>query len=217
MPCQVRQGKRQRPGLAFVKNDYPRQGRRGFSIGKDIMETNTFEYIWSLLNPQGEYKRRRQACERLWQGYDDNQQRNIYIRIKAKLRQGEFVQLPRGFTVLSSMAHRTFYVYYVRIGFGQRLSEPPCIDHAWSISLRFPELHRYLTVLSSMAHRTFYVHFVRIGFGQRLFEPPYIDHAWSISLRFPLFSYIYENQSLGPHRNQRSVSYGESRGLVALL
>ena len=135
MPCQVRQGKRQRPVLAFVKNDYPRQGRRGFSFGKDIMETNTFEYIWSLLNPQG-----------------------------------DFVQLPRGFTVLSSMAHRTFYVYYVRIGFGQRLS-----------------------------------------------EPPYIYHIWAISLRFPLFSYIYENQSRGPHRNQRSVSYGESRGLVALL
>ena len=29
---------------------------------------------------------------------------------------------------------------------------------------------------------------------------------------FPLFSYIYENQSRGPHRNQRSVSYGESGG-----
>ena len=28
--------------------------------------------------------------------------------------------------------------------------------------------------------------------------------------RFPLFSYIYENLSRGPHRNQRSVSYGES-------
>ena len=109
MPCQVRQGKRQRPGLAFVKNDYPRQGRRGFSFGKDIMETNTFEYIWSLLNPQGEYKRRRQACERLWQGYDDNQQRNIYIRIKAKLRQGDLSNFPevlpyshRWHTVLSS-------------------------------------------------------------------------------------------------------------------
>ena len=113
MPCQVRQGKRQRPGLAFVKNDYPRQGRRGFSFGKDIMETNTFEYIWSLLNPQG-----------------------------------DFVQLPRGFTVLSSMAHRTFYVYYVRIGFGQRLSEPPYIDHVWAIPLRFcptsPRFYRTL-------------------------------------------------------------------------
>ena len=180
MPSKARQ--KARPGLAFVKNDYSRQGRRGFSFGKDIMETNTFEYIWSLLNPQG-----------------------------------EFVQLPRGFTVLSSMAHRTFYVYYVRIGFGQRPSEPPYIDHIWAISLRFVQLPRGFTVLSSMAHRSFYVHFVRIGFGQRLFEPPCIDHVWSISLRFPLFSYIYENQSLGPHRNQRSVSYGESRGLVALL
>ena len=44
-----------------------------------------------------------------------------------------FVQLSRGFTVLSSMAHRTFYVHYVRIGFGQRLFEPPYIDHVWSI------------------------------------------------------------------------------------
>ena len=49
-----------------------------------------------------------------------------------------FVHFPRGFTVLSSMAHRSFYVHFVRIGFGQRLSEPPYIDHAWSISLRFP-------------------------------------------------------------------------------
>ena len=71
---------------------------------------------------------------------------------------------------------------------------------------RFVQLPRGFTVLSSMAHRTFYVHFVRIGFGQRLSEPPCIDHVWSISLRFPLFSYIYENQSRGPHRNQRSVS-----------
>ena len=61
-----------------------------------------------------------------------------------------------------------------------------------------------------MAHRTFYVYYVRIGFGQQLSEPPCIVHVWSISLRFPLFSYIYENQSRGPHRNQRSVSYGES-------
>ena len=49
-----------------------------------------------------------------------------------------FVQLPRGFPVLSPYLSRTFSVHYVRIGFGQRLSEPPCIDHAWSISLRFP-------------------------------------------------------------------------------
>ena len=109
-----------------------------------------------------------------------------------------FVQLPRGLTVLSSYLSRTFSVHYVRIGFGQRLSEPPYIDHVWSISLRFPELPRGLTVLSSMAHRTFSVHYVRIGFGQRLSEPPYIDHAWAFSLRFPLFSYIYENLFRGP-------------------
>ena len=104
----------------------------------------------------------------------------------------------RTYPVLSPYLSRTFSVHYVRIGFGQRLSEPPYIDHVWSISLRFPELPRGLTVLSSMAHRTFYVHYVRIGFGQRLSEPPCIDHVWSISLRFPLFSYIYENLFRGP-------------------
>ena len=68
---------------------------------------------------------------------------------------------------------------------------------------RFVQLPRGFTVLSPYLSRTFSVHYVRIGFGQRLSEPPCIDHAWSISLRFPLFSYIYENQSRGPHRNQR--------------
>ena len=62
MPSKARQKAKARLGV--LKNNYPRPGRRGFSFGKDIIETNTFEYIWSLLNPQGEYKRRRQACNR---------------------------------------------------------------------------------------------------------------------------------------------------------
>ena len=38
----------------------------------------------------------------------------------------------------------------------------------------------------------------------------YINQKCGGILRSPFFSYIYENQSRGPHRNQRSVSYGES-------
>ena len=43
---------------------------------KEIMKT--IDDIWRLLNPQGEYKRRRGACERLWQGYSEARQEEIY-------------------------------------------------------------------------------------------------------------------------------------------
>ena len=55
------------------------------------METDTFIHIWALLNPQGEYKRREQACRRLWQSYDTDKQRDIYNAIRDKQRRGEFV------------------------------------------------------------------------------------------------------------------------------
>ena len=51
----------------------------------------TFEEIWALLNPQGEYKRRRAACERLWSSYEAGRQEAIYERIAGKLSRGEFV------------------------------------------------------------------------------------------------------------------------------
>ena len=61
-------------------------GQGGFL---EIMKT--FEDIWRLLNPQGEYKRRRGACERLWQGYSEARQEEIYAIIEGKLQRGEFV------------------------------------------------------------------------------------------------------------------------------
>jgi hypothetical protein len=51
----------------------------------------TFEDIWALLAPEGEYKRRRGACERLWQSYDPARQEEIYQRINGKLAHGEYV------------------------------------------------------------------------------------------------------------------------------
>lgn len=51
----------------------------------------TFEDIWALLAPEGEYKRRRGACERLWQGYEAGRQEAIYEKIAGKLSRGEFV------------------------------------------------------------------------------------------------------------------------------
>ena len=51
----------------------------------------TIDDIWQLLNPQGEFKRRRGACERLWQGYGPARQEEIYGIIAGKLLRGEFV------------------------------------------------------------------------------------------------------------------------------
>ena len=50
-----------------------------------------FDNIWALLAPEGEYKRRRGACERLWNSYDAGRQEAIYARIEGKLTRGEFV------------------------------------------------------------------------------------------------------------------------------
>ena len=51
----------------------------------------TIDDIWALLAPEGEFKRRRGACERLWLGYEPGRQEAIYERIAGKLRRGEFV------------------------------------------------------------------------------------------------------------------------------
>ena len=51
----------------------------------------TFEDIWTLLAPQGEYKRRRGVCEKLWLGYEQGRREAIYLKIAGKLQRGEFV------------------------------------------------------------------------------------------------------------------------------
>jgi hypothetical protein len=51
----------------------------------------TIEDIWALLRPEGEYKRRRGACERLWKSYGPEKQEAIYAKIQGKLARGEFV------------------------------------------------------------------------------------------------------------------------------
>ena len=52
---------------------------------------DSFDHIWALLNPQGEFKRRRQACRRIWENYDIERQRQIYRTIAGKKTRGEFV------------------------------------------------------------------------------------------------------------------------------
>ena len=54
-----------------------------------------FIEIWKLLAPQGEYKRRMGACQRLWQGYSADMQQRIYAMIsKAKAEGAEVNENP---------------------------------------------------------------------------------------------------------------------------
>ena len=45
--------------------------------------------IWALLNPQGEYKRRRRACERLWDSYAPELQQRIFDMLRTAKQRGD--------------------------------------------------------------------------------------------------------------------------------
>ena len=69
--------------ILYIKARHGRQG--------DFKIMKTIDDIWALLAPEGEFKRRRGACERLWSNYDAGRQEAIYERIAGKLSRGEFV------------------------------------------------------------------------------------------------------------------------------
>ena len=86
----------------------------------------TIDDIWQLLNPQGEFKRRRGACERLWQGYGQARQEEIYAIIAGKLQRGEFVNENPYFAIEdNAKPHRqqtlSFKDYYARFGTTEEL------------------------------------------------------------------------------------------------
>ena len=51
----------------------------------------TFEEIWRLLNPQGEFVRRINACGRLWGGLALHRRKHIYETIASLKAQGKYV------------------------------------------------------------------------------------------------------------------------------
>ena len=53
-----------------------------------------FIEIWKLLAPQGEYKRRLNVCQRLWQGYSVEMQERIYKAISEAMPKGEVNENP---------------------------------------------------------------------------------------------------------------------------
>ena len=66
------------------------EARRGMAI-KLISMKYSFFSIWALLNPQGEYKRRRRGCERLWAGYDEAIRQHVYDTINEARQQGLWI------------------------------------------------------------------------------------------------------------------------------
>ena len=53
------------------------------------MDKTSFDYLWELLAPQGEYVYRENVCRRMWATFDTDKQRAIYARIRGKKQRGE--------------------------------------------------------------------------------------------------------------------------------
>ena len=51
----------------------------------------SFISMWALLKPQGEYKRRRRGCERLWDSYDEATRQHVYDTINQAQQQGIWI------------------------------------------------------------------------------------------------------------------------------
>lgn len=51
----------------------------------------SFDDIWRLLNPQGEYVRRVNACGKIWNGLAFHRRKHIYETISSLKSQGKYV------------------------------------------------------------------------------------------------------------------------------
>ena len=55
------------------------------------MPKTSFDYLWELLAPVGEFVYRDRACRRLWDTFNLDKQHEIYRRIRDKKQRAEFV------------------------------------------------------------------------------------------------------------------------------
>jgi len=55
------------------------------------MEPLSFEKLWQLLAPEGEFCRRRNACEKRWESFSVQRQHAIYRILETKKRNGDYV------------------------------------------------------------------------------------------------------------------------------
>ena len=50
---------------------------------------DTFDYVWELLSPSGEFVSRKDACRALWSALSSARQRQIYWYLREAKRRGE--------------------------------------------------------------------------------------------------------------------------------
>lgn len=83
----------------------------------------SFFSVWALLNPQGEYKRRYNACQRLWASYEPEMQQRVYTTLCEAMQRGERVS-PNPYFAIEDTALRlqrpratlSYADYYARYG-----------------------------------------------------------------------------------------------------
>jgi len=67
----------------------------------------SFDYLWALLKPQGEFIYRERACRRLWDTFSPAKQQEIFLRIQAKLQRAEFVNPNPYFAIVNNVGETT--------------------------------------------------------------------------------------------------------------
>lgn len=67
------------------------------------MSKTSFDYLWELLAPTGEFVYRERACRRLWETFDLDKQHEVYRRIRDKKRHGECVNPNPYFAIVNNV------------------------------------------------------------------------------------------------------------------
>ena len=67
------------------------------------MTTTSFDYMWELLAPVGEFIYRERACRRLWETFNIDKQHEVYRRIRDKKRRGETVNPNPYFAIINNV------------------------------------------------------------------------------------------------------------------
>ena len=53
---------------------------------------DSFDYVWELLSPSGEYLSRKDACKALWRAFSIARQRQIYWYLREAKKRGEKIE-----------------------------------------------------------------------------------------------------------------------------
>ena len=67
------------------------------------MPKTSFDHLWELLAPTGEFLYRDRACRRLWDTFTPDKRQQIFERIRGKKMRGEFVNPNPYFAIVNNI------------------------------------------------------------------------------------------------------------------